>query len=374
MRSVPRRSASAGRIGGECSVSRLKKIMIMAGGTGGHIYPALAVAALWQQQGGAVIWLGNPNGMEARLVPDAGFEMEPVSISGLRGKGVNTLLAAPVRLLRALWQSLRAIRRQRPDVVLGMGGFVSGPGGLAAWLLRTPLVVHEQNAIPGFTNRLLARLSNRLLQAFPETFPLATTVGNPVRSQLYRLPPATAHQPLRLLVLGGSLGAQRINQLVPELLQQLEGVAVYHQTGAKNLDQTLGYYRERQIVPDGKTVRVVPYIEAMEPAYSWADLVLCRAGAMTISELALVGRGSILIPFPFAVDDHQSANGRFLQQAGAALLLQQRELDLQKLLQWVRTLMQQPQRITEMGAAARALAQPDATGQVVEICQRESER
>ncbi|MBT3472744.1 MAG: undecaprenyldiphospho-muramoylpentapeptide beta-N-acetylglucosaminyltransferase [Gammaproteobacteria bacterium] len=346
-------------------------MMIMAGGTGGHIYPALAVAALWQQQGGSVVWLGNPKGMEARLVPEAGFDLEPVRIDGLRGKGITSLLAAPMRLLRALWQSLQAIRRQQPDVVLGMGGFVSGPGGLAAWLLRKPLVVHEQNAIAGLTNKLLARFSSEVLQAFPGALDGATTIGNPVRSELYQVAPATAHQPLRLLVLGGSLGAQRINQLVPELLAELQGVEVYHQTGARNLDETLAYYRAENITPDDSKVRVVPYIDEMEPAYAWADLVLCRAGAMTISELALVGRGSILVPFPFAVDDHQSANGRFLQQAGAAMLVQQHELDREKLLQWITEWREQPQRIAEMGAAAKALAQPEATQRVVEICRKQ---
>lgn len=348
----------------------MSRLMVMAGGTGGHIYPALAVAEAWQAAGGEVVWLGNPAGMEGKIVPEAGITLEPVSIAGLRGKGINSLLAAPLRLVRALVQSISAIRRQQPDVVLGMGGFASGPGGLAAWLLRKPLVIHEQNAIPGLTNKLLSRLASEVLEAFPNTFPEATTVGNPVRSDLYEIEPVAPHQPLRLLVLGGSLGAQRLNQLVPQLLQQLSGVVVWHQSGAKNLQETEEYYREAGVDLDAAEVRLAPYIKEMGAAYQWADLVLCRAGAMTVSELALAGRGSILVPFPYAVDDHQRANGAFLEAQGAAWLVPQAELSLEKVLQWIETRRQHPEQLIEMGRAAKAVAKPDATRTVVTTCQR----
>jgi UDP-N-acetylglucosamine--N-acetylmuramyl-(pentapeptide) pyrophosphoryl-undecaprenol N-acetylglucosamine transferase len=350
----------------------MARLLIMAGGTGGHIYPALAVAELWRQQGGEVVWLGTPDSMESRIVPQAGVALEQISISGLRGKGKGALLRAPLQLLRALWQSLRIIHRLRPDVVLGMGGFASGPGGVAAWLLRRPLVVHEQNAIAGLTNRLLARLATRVLEAFPGTFPRSAkveAVGNPIRAALQPSPATGVHQPLRLLVLGGSLGAKRINALVPEMLSLLkQPLAVWHQTGVRNLQESKALYAQHGVTVDGATVRVVPYIEEMDRAYGWADLVLCRAGAMTVSELALVGRGAILVPFPFAVDDHQSANGRFLQQAGAAQLIQQDQLDAHTLEQWIRRWIEQPQQLLEMGERARALGAPEAGARVVEIC------
>lgn len=351
----------------------MARLLVMAGGTGGHIYPALAVAELWQQQGGEVVWLGTPNSMESRVVPDAGIALQQISISGLRGKGKATLLMAPFRLLRALWQALQVINRIKPDVVLGMGGFASGPGGLAAWLLRKPLVIHEQNAIAGLTNRLLSRLATSVLEAFPGTFPNTTaaleSVGNPIRSQLQQVEDVSPHQPLRLLVLGGSLGAQRINELLPAMLSTLsEPIAVWHQTGARNLEETEAFYREQGVTIDGERVRVVPYIEEMEAAYSWSDLVLCRAGAMTVSELALVGRGSILIPFPFAVDDHQTANGEFLQQAGAAQLVQQNKLDGHTLLQMIESLITEPQQVEEMGHRARVLGEPESTARVAAIC------
>ncbi len=353
-----------------------RRLMIMAGGTGGHIYPALAVAAQWESGGGEVVWLGTRGGLESRLVPEAGIPVEWIQIGGLRGKGVASLLAAPFRLVRALLQSLRAVRRQRPDVVLGMGGFVAGPGGVAAWMLRVPLVIHEQNAIAGVTNRLLSRLAAQVLEAFPGTFPESGKVvstGNPVRGVLTKVAPAAPHQPLRLLVLGGSLGAQRLNQLVPEMaaaLQPDEELEILHQSGDNNLEEARGgYLRHGLLVGDGGGIRVVPYIENMEEAYQWSDLVLCRAGAMTVSELAATGRPAILVPFPYAVDDHQTANGRFLESRGAALLVQQREIDGDRLLRMVREFINNPQRISEMGERAAEVSRPDAASRVVSICQ-----
>lgn len=355
----------------------MKTLMIMAGGTGGHIYPALAVAEQWQAAGNGVVWLGTRKGLEARLVPEAGIEVEWVSIYGLRGKGVIGLLMAPWRLMKAVVQSIRAIRRQRPDVVLGMGGFVAGPGGVAAWLLRVPLLIHEQNAVAGLTNRLLAPLAREVMEAFPNTFPdqpKVSTIGNPLRAALDSVGAVVPHTPLRLLVLGGSLGAQRLNQLVPELFSQLRekklSVEIYHQAGGNNLQETRGYYQDQGIELESEaSIRLVPYIEGMAEAYGWADLVLCRSGAMTVSELTIVGRGSILVPFPYAVDDHQTANGMFLVKEGAALMMQQQELDGKQLLQQLVDLINDPEKVTHMGAQARALAQPDAAQQVVNRCQ-----
>lgn len=350
-----------------------RRLMIMAGGTGGHIYPALAVAELWREGGDEVVWLGTRSGLESRLVPEAEIPVEWVQIGGLRRKGIISLLAAPFRLARALLQSLHAVRRQRPDVVLGMGGFVAGPGGVATWILRIPLVLHEQNAIAGLTNRLLSHLATQVLEAFPGTFPASGTVvctGNPLRSALTGVTPAEAHQPLRLLVLGGSLGAQRLNQLVPEMaaaLQSDEALEIYHQTGSNNLEQTRSGYLQHDLLV-GNGIRVVPYIENMVEAYQWSDLVLCRAGAMTVSELAVTGRPAILVPFPYAVDDHQTANGQFLESKGAALLVQQEEIDGNRLLSMVREFIHNPQRIPEMGEQARNMSLPDAASRVVSIC------
>jgi len=356
--------------------NKTKRLMIMAGGTGGHIYPALAVAELWQSGGGEVVWLGTRLGLESRLIPEAGIPVEWISIHGLRGKGVASLLLAPFHLSWAIVQSLAAIWRSSPDVVLGMGGFVSGPGGVAAWILRKPLVIHEQNAVAGLTNRLLSIGSNKVLEAFPGTFAPANKVvhtGNPLRSKLREIPIAHPHTPIRLLVLGGSLGAQRINQLVPEMVAMLsadEQLEVYHQTGESKLEETESEYRKHGVrFGDRESRRVAPYINDMREAYRWADLVLCRAGAMTISELAMVGRPAILVPFPFAVDDHQTANGEFLERGGAALLVQQRDLDGARLLDLVRRFIHHPDRIADMGGRARKLSRPEATEHVVSICQ-----
>jgi len=353
----------------------VKKLMVMAGGTGGHIYPAMAVARMWQDEGGEVVWLGTPEGMESTLVPQAGFKLETVPVQGIRGKGVKALVVAPLRLLKAIWLAYRIISRQQPDVVLGMGGFVAGPGGVASWLMRKPLVIHEQNAIAGLTNRWLSRLATAALEAFPSTFPAtvaARTVGNPVRQELFEIEPAQPHQPLRLLVLGGSLGAQRLNELMPIVAKELVTAGkleIVHQSGARNLQATLEGYQQQGVAVDASQgVRVVPYLQQIDEVYRWADLVLCRSGAMTVSELAMVGRPSILIPFPFAVDDHQTANGAFLQQQGAAEMVQQRELSSDQLIQRVNQFIEQPDRIEQMGRAAKAAAEPEATRQVKEIC------
>lgn len=347
-------------------------VLIMAGGTGGHVFPALAVAEQLRQQGVAVVWLGTRRGLEARLVPAAGIAMEWIDVAGLRGTGIGRWERAPWMLMRALWQSLRALRRRRPRLVLGMGGFVSGPGGLAARLLGIPLVVHEQNALPGTTNRYLAHLAKRVLEAFPGSFPAssgALRVGNPVRASLCELAaPAVRLQgrtgPARLLILGGSQGARDLNSLVPAALSRLsQHPEVYHQTGERWLEATREAYQEQ-----GLLVRCEAFIEDMADAYGWADLVLCRAGALTVTELATVGVGAILVPYPHAVDDHQTANARQLQQVGAAIIEAQEGLSASRLATLLETLLMDRQQLLAMAEAARTLAEPTATQRIAAVC------
>jgi len=298
------------------------RVMVMAGGTGGHVFPALAVADWLRRQGCQVCWLGTSQGLESRLVPQQGYPMEQIQLRGLRGSGWRRQLAAPFVLSRALWQALGALRRRRPQLVLGMGGFASGPGGVMAWLLRIPLVIQEQNAIPGLTNRILARLARRVFEAFPGSFGIdlgAETSGNPVRPEISALPPpeqrfAGHDGPARLLVLGGSLGAQVLNRLVPEALALLapeQRPLVRHQAGRDGQEETLAQYAGL-----GLAAEVKPFEEDMARAYGWADLVVCRAGALTVSELAAAGLGAILVPYPYAVDDHQTRNAAWLVEAG----------------------------------------------------------
>lgn len=345
------------------------KVLIMAGGTGGHVYPALAVAQALRQQGHDVVWMGTPDSFESRVIPQQGLPMEYVRVGGLRGKGVGKLLQAPLTLLRALVDSIRALRRQRPDVVLGMGGFASGPGGIAAWLLRRPLVIHEQNAAAGLTNRLLARFARRVLEAFPGTFAKAETVGNPVRPGFSELPaPALrlAHEgPARLLVIGGSQGARRLNELVPQALARLpesQRPQVRHQAG-RTLETA-----QRAYADAGVSASVEAFINDMPAAYAWADLVVCRAGASTIAELGAAGCAAILVPFPAAVDDHQTRNGEYLVQAGAAELLQERELDAARLSERIAALLADRARLQQMADAARRCAWLDATPRIVNAC------
>ena len=346
------------------------RVMIMAGGTGGHVFPALAVAAELRERGAEVFWLGTRQGLEAKLVPAAGINMEWVSVSGLRGKGAAAWLLAPWRLLWAALQVLAVMLRQRPVVVLGMGGFVTGPGGVMTWLLRKPLVIHEQNAIAGLTNRLLAPLAQRVLEAFPGTFhgKHVTHTGNPVRRAIADLPVpeqrfAARSGALRLLVLGGSLGARALNEVVPAVLAQLSShPEVWHQAGARNLDETLEHYRAAAV-----TARVEPFIDDMAAAYGWADLVLCRAGALTVAELAAAGVGAVLVPYPHAVDDHQTRNAAYLSDAGAAVVIQQRELSRESLCELFASLADRA-RLLAMARAARGLAQPQAAATVAALC------
>jgi UDP-N-acetylglucosamine--N-acetylmuramyl-(pentapeptide) pyrophosphoryl-undecaprenol N-acetylglucosamine transferase len=343
--------------------------MIMAGGTGGHVFPALAVADYLRARDWRVVWLGAPSGMEGRLVPQRGYELAPVRFAGLRGKGVLAKLLLPFNLLVAFWQSLRAIRAHRPDVVLGMGGYIAFPGGMMAALVGRPLVIHEQNSIAGLANRVLAGVADRVLVAFPGALAKAQTTGNPVREAIAgAAPPAQRFAgrsgPLRVLVVGGSLGAAALNERVPQALALLapgERPHVVHQSGAKHLDALRSGYAAAGVGAD-----VQPFIEDMAQAYAAADVAICRAGAITIAELAAVGVASILVPFPFAVDDHQTTNACYLADAGAAILVQQRDLTAERLAEVLRGLTRG--RLLDMAEKARALGKPDATRAVAEAC------
>ena len=349
-------------------------IGVMAGGTGGHVFPALAVAQALRERGAQVFWIGTRRGLESRLVPEHGFELEWVRIEGLRGKGMTAVLAGPVRLLRALWQARAILRRRRPAVVLGMGGFVSGPGGLAARALGMALVIHEQNSVPGLTNQWLARIASRVCEAFPGSFPPARhalATGNPVRSDITQLPPpgerfAGRTGQARLLVLGGSLGAKALNETLPLALARLPAPLrpqVRHQAGEQTLDLARAAYAQAGVQAD-----VSPFIKDMAQAYAWADLAVCRAGALTVSELAAAGLGAILIPYPYAVDDHQRGNARFLADHGAAHLIIQRDLTATLLADLLAALLADRGRLLTMAQAARARANPDAVTRIADAC------
>ncbi len=347
-------------------------VLIVAGGTGGHIYPALAVAACLNERHVATVWLGSRHGMETRIVPGAGLRLLTIAVSGVRGRGILRWLSAPFVVGFALLQALVAVIRIRPHVVLGMGGFASGPGGLAAWLCRRPLVVHEQNAIPGLTNKLLSRLATTVFQAFPGSFPEsrgALTVGNPVRAEIVALaPPAqrdVAAGPLRVLVVGGSRGARALNEAMPAAIRALADseLCVWHQCGEGNAAQTEAAYRG--LAAD---VRVSEFIDDMAAAYAWASVVVCRSGALTVSELAAAGVAAILVPFPYAVDDHQTANARFLVDADAALLVPEGADFEQRLAAALTRIATDRDRVTELARHARALAIPDAAANVAARC------
>lgn len=347
--------------------------LIMAGGTGGHVFPALAIARCLREHGLTPVWLGTELGMESRLVPQHQIEMEFISVSGVRGKGISTLLATPLRLLRAVWQACAVIQRRKPVIVIGAGGFVSGPGGIAAWLLRRPLVIHEQNAIAGMTNRWLAHVATLVFEAFPNSFPRAAIcVGNPVRREIAAIARpalrfADRQGAIRILVVGGSLGARRLNELLPSalcLLPSHERPQVVHQAGEKNIATAEAAYRRHQVVGD-----VRAFIQDMAEMYSWADLVVCRAGALTVSELAAVGVASLLVPFPAAVDDHQTHNAQFLVNAGAAVLIQETELTAQRLADTLRVLcVQGRSQLLQMAECARACAIVDADVKIADAC------
>ena len=345
-----------------------RTILIMAGGTGGHIFPALAVAHRLRDSGWRVVWLGNPEGMEAKLVPQHGFEMVWVKFAALRGKGLMRKLLLPLNLLRGFWQALKAIRQVRPQVVLGMGGYITFPGGMMAALTGVPLVLHEQNSVAGLANRVLAIVADRILTGFPDVLRKGDWVGNPVRPEIAALKApaermAGREGPLHLLVIGGSLGAQALNEVVPQgmaLLGAADLPQIVHQAGERHLEELKSNYAAA-----GIQAHCVSFVEDMAGAYEWADLVICRAGALTIAELAAAGVPAILVPYPHAVDDHQTGNAKFLVHAGGAFLLPQAELTPEAV-----ALVRNYARgqLLEMAQKARALAKPDAALAVANVC------
>ncbi|MGO4999987.1 undecaprenyldiphospho-muramoylpentapeptide beta-N-acetylglucosaminyltransferase [Oceanisphaera sp. W20_SRM_FM3] len=346
-----------------------KTLLVMAGGTGGHVFPGLAVAALLRNQGWDIHWLGTAERMEAQLVPQHGYPLHTIAIAGVRGNGLKRKLLAPLHILRATWQARGILKQIKPDVVLGMGGFASGPGGVAAWLAGIPLVLHEQNAAAGMTNKLLARLAKRVLIAFAgpfDSFKNTQLVGNPVRAEvLALLSPETRisldPQPLRLLVVGGSLGAKILNEVVPHAVALAGNIKVRHQTGKGNSEAVRAAYQDLGVEAD-----VSDFIDDMAGAYAAADLVVCRAGALTVSEIAAAGVGAIFVPLPHAVDDHQTKNARVLSEHEAALLLPQSELTARHLADQLQRLTNNRARLLTMAQLARKQAIIDAAERVVE--------
>ncbi len=343
------------------------KALVMAGGTGGHVFPALAVAKVLQGRGVEVCWLGTRRRIEATLVPEAGINICFIDVEGVRGKGLLSLLKAPWLLLKAVWQALAVLRREQPDVVIGFGGFASGPGGLAARLKNIPLVIHEQNAVPGTTNKWLAKMAQRVLMAFPCVLQ-GSQVGNPVREEIVALPEPQQRlqdresQSLNLLVLGGSLGALAINQLVPQVVAQLPQALqpnIWHQTGKGHEQSTSDAYDAASL-----NAKVEPFIADMAAAYGWADLVICRAGALTLSLIPAAGLASVLVPYPYAIDDHQTKNGQWLVDNQAAWLIQQSELDTETLVELLTGLAGEREKLLFMAERARALALPNAANDV----------
>ena len=345
----------------------MSTILIMAGGTGGHIFPGLAVAAEMRAAGWDVVWMGNRGGMEERLVPPHGHRTTWIRARAARGKGLLAALLLPASLLLSFWESARHLLRIKPDVVLGMGGYVAFPGGMMASLLDRPLAVHEQNAIAGLANRVLSRLADKVMVAFPDALKSAEWTGNPVRAEIAAIPAPEARfsgrqGPLRILVVGGSLGAQALNETLPKALALLpEAPSVVHQSGEKHLEVLRSNYAQA-----GVRGELIAFIDDMASRYAAADLVVCRAGAVTVAELSAAGLASVLVPFPHAVDDHQTANAKFLADRGAAILLPQTELSAERLAQLIRSLDRT--RLLEMAKKARSLGKPGAARAVAERC------
>lgn len=351
-------------------------VLIMAGGTGGHIFPGLAVAEVLRQQNIPVRWLGAEGGMETRQVPAAGIDLDLVAIKGLRGKGMLRWLSMPLELLKAVLQARKLLQANRPDCVVSFGGYAAAPGGIAAWSKGIPVVVHEQNRVPGMTNKLLARIGGKVLQGFPGTFSAkskAEDVGNPVRAAVAALTPPELRMAgrtgaIRLLVTGGSQGAQILNKTVPAALALLPDsieFEVRHQAGARRVAEAVEAYADANI-----TAQIEPFIEDMAAAYAWADLVICRSGALTVAELAAAGLAAVLVPFALAVDDHQTRNAEYLAEAGAAVILPQSGINAERLAQALTPLMSDRQKLLEMACAARQQALPNAAEKVVAACQQ----
>lgn len=370
-----------------------KKILIMAGGTGGHVFPALSVAEYLIAKGIEVEWLGTRNSLEAKVIGDTSIPIHFISIAGLRGKSLWKKLLSPLFILLAVIQSMLKLFSVKPNCVLGMGGFVTGPGGIAAWLMRKKLLIHEQNAIAGVTNQLLFPFANTVMEAFPGAFDRkkeitrnvflrsfikqgkAINVGNPVRQNIVNCAESEIYTSnetdrLRILIIGGSLGAMAINEFIPEVLATIskdQRPEIMHQCGEGNLEETLDFYRRLDIAMD-ESVRVLPFIDDMAAAYSWAELIVCRAGAITVAEIADVGIASVLIPFPYAVDDHQTENARILEKAGGAFVIQQKDLSVNALMEIVNNFTNNRSLLKKFADAAKKAAMPNATGLAAEKC------
>ena len=355
-------------------------VMILAGGTGGHIFPGLAVAAALRARGVPVVWLGAEGGMETRLVPQHEIAIETIAISGVRGKGLGTLLRAPMRVLSAIRSAAAVLRRHQPRAVVSFGGFAAGPGGIAAVLAGVPLLVHEQNRAAGLTNRVLSRFAKQVMTGFPDAFPgREVVVGNPVRDVIARIAPprerfgARSGEALHLLVLGGSQGARALNDAVPQALRTMAGegvgagIIVRHQCGERMRDAAVAAYANA-----GVDASVEPFIADMAAAYAWADLVVCRAGALTLAELCAAGVGSVLVPLPTAVDDHQTKNAQYLVERGAAVLLKQGDALAERLAGTLRTLVPDPAQRLLMAEAARSIAMTDAADRVADAVLQEA--
>ena len=356
-----------------------KKLLVMAGGTGGHVFPGLAVAKMLAEQQWQIHWLGTRDRMEAELVPQAGYAISFIDVAGVRKNGLLRLLAAPFKIMKSVIQAARVIKGFQPDVVLGLGGFASGPGGVAAWLTNTPLVIHEQNAAPGMTNRILAKIAQKVLTGFAHTFAAQQHgkkqldskfqwVGNPVRREFSALAAKTELQkPLNILVVGGSLGAQVLNQIVPQALANLADIEIRHQSGKGHLAGLEASYRTHFMLQNNW--QASEFIQDMPAAYAWADLVICRAGALTVSEVAAAGVCAIFVPLPHAVDDHQTKNALTLVTANAGFLIPQAQFTVDKLRSLIMHCLTQPEKLLEMSQKAKTLARINATQDVSHICQ-----
>ncbi|MDB5752670.1 MAG: murG [Ramlibacter sp.] len=348
----------------------MKCALVMAGGTGGHIFPGLAVAEALRERGWRVHWLGAPGSMEAQLVPPRGIPLETIAFGGVRGKGPLTLVLLPLRLLRAFWQSIQVVRRVKPDVLVGLGGYITFPGAMMGVLLGKPLVLHEQNSVAGMANKVLAGVADRVYSAFPDVVAKGEWIGNPLRAAFLNQPPpeqrfAGRSGPLKLLVVGGSLGAKALNDIVPQALARIPAAQrphVVHQSGARQIEELRANYAAAGVEAD-----LTPFIDDTASAFAQADLVICRAGASTVTELAAVGAAALFVPFPFAVDDHQTTNARFLVDAGGGWLVQQRELTPDTVATMLITL--QRDELLRRAVAARKMQKTQATEQMVAACE-----
>lgn len=350
-----------------------KKLVVVAGGTGGHIFPGIAVADYLKQQGWQVSWIGTADRMEAQVVPKHNIDIDFINVKGVRGNGLARLIKAPFMVINAILQARKVLKKQRPDVVLAMGGYVTGPTGIAAKSLGIPLVIHEQNAVAGMSNKWLAKFANKVLAAFPNAFAKGAceVVGNPVRESVAHVAVRNVSNPINMLVVGGSLGAQVLNTILPTAFAQLATVCeinVWHQTGKGNLGAVSEAYTEQKMSTE--QVKVAEFIDDMDAAYSWADIVICRAGALTVSEIAAAGKMAVFVPYPHAVDDHQTENAKFLVEGNAALLMPQGQFNQQALALLLSPYLNEPELINEMASRAKGLAVLDATVHVAKYCEQ----